>query len=90
MKDFKGNEVEPYWYDHPKGEWHSYCINISSTCDIHECLGKIKPRKTDNRFDWWCKNSQFYKNQWCNHAQGVANSVEDAKMAIEKGWVTVA
>lgn len=87
IKDIYNRDVTPEWVNYGGDRVViGYKIRIDATYDnLVEYLGKIRKR-VDGRFDWFRDTSHYYKSQWSGGAQGVADSVENAKVAVEKGW----
>lgn len=85
VKDLHGKDVEPFWYHNLSGS--SYKIRVEADfAGLTEHLGQIVQRH-DNRFDWFRKDTRYYKGQWDGVAQGVADTLSEAITAVEKGWV---
>ena len=60
-----------------------YRVQIAPDARIVEHLGAVKKR-ADGRWDWWRRASTFHR--WTGPAQGVVETIEEAKAKVLEGW----
>lgn len=60
-----------------------YRMQIAPDARMVEHLGAVKKR-TDSRWDWWRWASDFHI--WAGPAQGVVETMEEAKAQVISGW----